>query len=80
MSYRMDRIKAGLPVREIMVHVDTTLMACSGLLNPNYYSRFIVTDDKMARRGEIDETALEDYLVAYPLNTTVLQALQSPKK
>ncbi len=80
MSYRMDRIKAGLPVREIMVHVDTTLLACSGLLNPNYYSRFIVTDDKMARRGEIDETALEDYLVAYPLNTTVLQALQSPKK
>ncbi len=77
MSYIMEKIKTGLPVREIMVHTDTTLLSCSGLLNPNYYSRFIVTDDKMTRRGEIDETALEDYLVAYPLDTPVLQALQS---
>ena len=80
MSYRMKKIRSGLTVREIMVHRDTTLIACSKLLSPNYYARFTVTDDTMKCVGTLSETQLEDCLVKFPISATLGETVSKLRK
>lgn len=64
MAHRMEKIRAGLPVREIIIHKDATLIACSRLMGANYYARFTLTNDRLETVATIGETELEELLAA----------------
>lgn len=76
-SHRMERIRKGLPVREIMVHGETELIACARMLGANCFTRFTVIDDRFATIGAFDETALETMLTRFQLATPLSEALKN---
>lgn len=76
MSYRMEKVKSGLSVREIMISENTEIGACLRLLSGNYYARFTVTDSSLKKVGEFDESALEGYIARFPLSTSVSEVLK----
>lgn len=75
MSYRMEKIRSGLSVKQIMVHRDTTLLKCTRLLGVNCYTRFIITDDNLNVLGEISETELEDLMTRKLSSETIFEAI-----
>jgi len=60
MTYRFKRLKRGLQVKEVMVDGDMTIPQLMRLLNPNYFSRFIIIDTSFKKIGELDEIKLEN--------------------
>lgn len=75
MSFRMEKIRAGLTVKEIMIHGDIRLVACSRLLNANYYTKFIVTDDNMCIIGEVGEAQLEDFMARFSPSASISEVI-----
>ena len=65
MAYMSERIKRGLPVKEIMIDAGSTLMQLSRLLNANYYVSFILVDQSLNKRGVLTETQLERAIMKY---------------
>ncbi len=77
MAHRMEKIRAGLPVREIIIHRDASLMSCSRLLGANYYARFTLTNDRLETVATLSETELEDLLSRRPPDEEVGAAIAS---
>lgn len=61
MAYRSEKIKQGLPVKEIMVDEDLTIMCLQKMLNANYYHRFCIVDKKLNVKNTVTETQIEQY-------------------
>ncbi|MCL2796749.1 MAG: site-2 protease family protein [Firmicutes bacterium] len=59
MGFRLEKLKKGLAVKEVMVSPDTKLNHLLRLLNANYFYRFTVTDASFTVLGEITEIELE---------------------
>lgn len=77
MAYRSEKIKHGLPVREVMVSQTLSLMALSKMLNGNYYHRFVIADERLSVVAVLSETKLEECLTVYPPATPLSQLPQS---
>ena len=58
-SSRFERIKQGLPIREILVDKSVTVKAMRKHLTVNFYTQFIVVDDELKPRLRISETMLD---------------------
>lgn len=80
MAHRMEKIRAGLPVREIIIHKDASLMACSKLMGANYYARFTLTNDRLESVATLGESELEELLARRPPDESVGVALEKRGK
>lgn len=60
MAYFSERLGRGLKVVEIMVPDSLSLIKLDRMLNSNYYTSFIIVDEKMNRLGVVSETRLEE--------------------
>lgn len=76
-SFRRQRLRNGLPIREIAVHCDATLLQLSRMLNANYFTRFCVLNDSLAKICDIDETELETMMLTSAIDSPV--SAVSPK-
>lgn len=65
MAYSADRLKRGLPVREIMVSEDKTLLELSKMLSGNHYTRFLVTGGDFKVTKSFTETELEAKMMTH---------------
>ena len=79
MANRMEMVKRGLPVREIMIGGDLQLYRCMRMLSAEYYTRFTVVDDSFEKVGAFDETKLESLLARYSASSSVSDALKGEK-
>ena len=60
MAYRSEKLKKGLPVKEIMVSADTTILSLLRMLNVNYFYKFTIVDHNFKQVVQINELQLED--------------------
>ena len=58
-SYRSERIKKGLPIREIAVLKSTKAKDCERMLNGEYYTIFIIMDDNLTPCASVFESAFD---------------------
>lgn len=70
MAYLKERLKKGIKVNRIMIDQSATLMTLRKLLNPEYFTVFVVVDDDMRQR-EITESELERISLKYPLTLSL---------
>lgn len=70
MAYLKERLKKGIKVNRIMIDQSATLMTLRKLLNPEYFTVFVVVDDDMRQR-EITESELERIALKYPLTLSL---------
>ena len=70
MAYLKERLKKGIKVNRIMIDQSATLMRLRKLLNPEYFTVFVVVDDDMRQR-EITESELERISLKYPLSLSL---------
>lgn len=63
MAYKSERLKRGLPMRDIMVSGDKTLLGLSKMLSGHYYTRFHITGDDYRVIKIITETELEEKML-----------------
>lgn len=79
MAFRLQRLKRGLPVKEIMVSENSTAVELMRMLNANYFCRFLVLDENFSLVGTIDELELESIAVKHDSATPVKKLLNMPK-
>lgn len=72
LAFRSERLKRGLPVREIMVDSLSTVIHLNRLLNGNYYTRFIIVGDDMKKIMTITESELEQIALKLPPNEKII--------
>ena len=70
MAYLKERLKKGIKVNRIMIDQSATLVTLRKLLNPEYFTVFVVVDDDMRQR-EITESELERISLKYPLTLSL---------
>lgn len=58
-SYRSERIKKGLPIREIAVYKSTKAIDCEKMLNGEYYTIFIVMDEDLTPCASVFESSFD---------------------
>lgn len=58
-AYRSGKIKKGIAIRYVMISENATTSELFKRINSNYFTCFIVVDDKLNRKKEIKETDLE---------------------
>lgn len=83
MAYRSEKLKRGLPVKEIMVHETATLDRLLKMCGGNCYHRFLAVGDDFLVRATIDESALETLAAVHGGSITVRDAakiIKYPKK
>lgn len=64
MAYLRERLKKGIRVKRIMIADSVTLLEMRRMLNPEYYTVFVVVNEKMKEK-EISELELERISVNY---------------
>lgn len=62
-SYRSERIKKGLIMREIAVYKDTLTKDCEKMLNGEYYTVFIIMDENLNPCASVFESAFDSVVV-----------------
>ena len=77
MAYRSEKLKHGLPVREIMVADSLSLDTLARMLHSGYYSRFVLVNERLETVGQLTETQLENALVQLPRETLLSQLSDS---
>ena len=75
MTHRFSRLKKGLQVKEIMIDDSMTILQIMRLLNPNYFSRFIIIDNSFKKIGEINELELETLATKFNKHTSMQKLL-----
>lgn len=70
-AYMSERVKRGLPIREIVVDSEQTLLELDKMLNSNYYTIFFVADPKMSLTKRISETELENLATKHGFNKKI---------
>ncbi len=68
LSYRAERIRAGLELKEVAVFSSMTVRQAQRLLNAEYFTCFVLLDDSLNPRRILPETAIEE-AHAYPDDT-----------
>ncbi|MDR0426211.1 MAG: site-2 protease family protein [Clostridiales bacterium] len=59
LAYRTQKVKRGLVVKTVMIDGKTPAGRLFRYINANYFTRFVLVDDRLNRLGAVDETALE---------------------
>ena len=63
MAYASDRLKRGLPIKDIMVSGEKTLLELSKMLSRSHYTRFLIADNGFRVLKIITETELENEMM-----------------
>lgn len=71
MAYRSEKLRHGLPVKEIMVADSLTLYDLGKMLNGNYFYRFVIVNDRLEPVATLSETKLEECLAGFPRDTAL---------
>lgn len=81
LAYRREKIRTGLPVKEIMVFADAPLNKLLHMLSGGYFTRFSVVDAELRPIGTVTETELETLAAEYGHNISVYDAkfLKNPQ-
>lgn len=74
LAYRREKIKTGLPVKEIMVFSDATVHRLLSMLSGGCFTRFTVVDERLGVVGTLTETELEQIAAKYGQNISVFDA------
>ena len=77
MAYRSEKLKKGLPVREVMISEDATVLHMMRMMNGNYFYRFIVLDGNFRSLGVIDEVGLESVAARFDNNTPLKKVVNN---
>ncbi len=79
MGYRSEKVKKGLPVKEVLISSDTELFSLVRMLNANYFYRFTVVDSGFKTVGTVTELELESLCTRFSGNIAVGKAVGQRK-
>lgn len=71
MTYRTEKIKKGLEVREIMVFEDETIGSLLKKISSSYYTKFIIVDKNIEVKKELSETELLSFATKVHQNSMI---------
>lgn len=75
MAFRSEKVKAGINVREIMVSESSSVFAMLRLLNGNYYTKFLIVNEKFQVVAFVSETLLEELSSKCETHKTIMEVL-----
>lgn len=76
MTYRTEKIKRGLTVKEIMVFGDETIASLIKMISSVYYTRFNLVDSNIKSLGVITETELLELAGKSDQNLSIYKAIK----
>jgi len=75
MAFASERLKRGLPVREIMVDESRSVLDLTKLLNVNNFTIFLITDTNFHIKKRICENELEDFASIYGFSKKICELI-----
>ena len=76
-AYRTRQLRKGLPVKELMVSANCTLIEITRTISGNYYHRLIVCDDKMVKVAIVEQKRFEELLLMHCPTTPIGSVIAS---
>lgn len=76
LAFRSRKIELGLPVKEIMVFGENSIMSLIRMLNSNFYHRFIIVDKNLKTIATISETQLEELSTKFSQDFSIIDAIR----